>query len=307
MRAGLSALNDRKTAERTPIAPPPPTSARFLMPCRMDSTRYVYGPGDHGEITMLRSWNLGRIAGISVNVHGTFLILLGFIVLSGLFSGGAGYAALELTTILTLFGVVILHELGHALAARQYGITTRDITLYPIGGIARLERMPERPSQELVVAMAGPAVNFALAAGAYALATLPAAGISAWLLQRFMIINIGLGVFNLLPAFPMDGGRVLRAFLALKYDYLRATRTAARVGRFMAVGLALLALQFNPMLLLIAAFVWIAGSAEERAVAARYSRHTNPFFWFANYPRQQPFTQGPSRHAREPWYEVVDD
>lgn len=257
---------------------------------------------------MLRSWNLGRIAGISVNVHGTFLILLGFIVLSRLFDGGPAYAALELATIVMLFGVVVLHELGHALAARRYGIPTRDITLYPIGGVARLERMPERPSQELVVALAGPAVNFALAGAAYAMAALPAVGISAWLLQRFMVINIVLGVFNLLPAFPMDGGRVLRAFLATRYDYLRATHIAAKVGRFMAVGLALLALQFNPMLLLIAAFVWIAGSAEERAVAARYSRHTNPFFWFANHPRQSPFSQGPSaRHTREPWYEVIDD
>ncbi len=257
---------------------------------------------------MLRSWNLGRIAGISVNVHGTFLILLGFIVLSRLFSGGATYAALELTSVVALFGVVVLHELGHALAARQYGIGTRDITLYPIGGVARLERMPERPSQEFVVALAGPAVNFVLAAGAYGLMALPAAGISAWLVQRFMLINIVLGVFNLLPAFPMDGGRVLRAFLALTHDSLRATHIAEKVGRFIAVGLAVLALQFNLMLLLIAAFVWIAGSAEERAVAARYARQTNPFFWFANTPRQTPFTQGPSsRHTREPWYEVIDD
>ena len=182
------------------------------------------------------SWRVGRIADIDVYVHSTFLLLLGWVLLQHYLAHGDPAEAIGgLAFILALFGIVVLHELGHALAARRYGIRTRDITLLPIGGVARLERMPEDPRQELVVALAGPAVNVALAAGlflALALGRGPApvgevAHVGGGVLDQLLWVNVSLAVFNLLPAFPMDGGRVLRAVLALRLDYVRATQIAA--------------------------------------------------------------------------------
>ena len=169
---------------------------------------------------------------------------------------------------------MLLHEYGHALAARRYGIATRDITLLPIGGVARLERMPEKPSQELVVALAGPLVNVVIAAGLFVGLKLggywqPLTSLSATsgnLLERLLVVNLFLVGFNLLPAFPMDGGRVLRAVLAMRMDYARATRIAATIGQGMAFLFGAVGLFGNPMLLLIALFVWI-GAAEEAAAA----------------------------------------
>jgi Zn-dependent protease len=169
---------------------------------------------------------------------------------------------------------VLLHEYGHALAARKYGIATRDITLLPIGGLARLERMPDKPSQELVVALAGPLVNVIIAAGLFLGLTLtgtwqPLASLtttSGNLLERLLAVNVFLVLFNLLPAFPMDGGRVLRSLLALQLDYARATRIAARIGQGMAFVFGFIGLFTNPMLLLIALFVWV-GAAQEAAAA----------------------------------------
>jgi Zn-dependent protease/CBS domain-containing protein len=233
------------------------------------------------------SWRLGRIAGIDVYVHATFALLL-------LWVGLAYYAPRQsvedavggLAFILCLFGIVVLHELGHALAARRYGIKTRDITLLPIGGVARLERMPEDPKQELVVALAGPAVNVVLAGVLFAV--LLAAGqwvgpeqlaafatsFGGGLLIQLFVANVFLAVFNMLPAFPMDGGRVLRALLAMRMDYVRATRTAAGVGQFMAVlfglvglfGFPPLNIQPNLFLVIIALFVWVGAAGEAAAV-----------------------------------------
>ena len=161
---------------------------------------------------MRLAWKLGRVAGIDVYIHATFFLV--FLFLPRLGRGPVEAALL----ICAVFGCVLLHELGHALAARRFGIRTVDITLYPIGGVARLERMPRAPGAELVIALAGPAVNFAIAAaiGTLFFASALLLGI-AWSLESFLgellVVNLGLGLFNLIPAFPMDGGRVLRAAL----------------------------------------------------------------------------------------------
>jgi stage IV sporulation protein FB len=171
-----------------------------------------------------------------------------------------------------IFACVLAHEFGHALAARRYGIRTPDITLLPIGGVARLERMPERPGEEIVVALAGPAVNVAIAGvllllGARMdmeyLAALESP--SATMLGQLAAINLFLVVFNLIPAFPMDGGRVLRAILALRRGPAEATRIAARVGQALAFVLGFIGLLGNPILIFIAIFVYAAASAEAQA------------------------------------------
>jgi Zn-dependent protease len=172
---------------------------------------------------------------------------------------------------------VLLHEYGHALAARQYGIATKDITLLPIGGLARLERMPEKPAQELVVALAGPLVNVVIAASLFAGLVLsgkwqPLSQLSlvqGGFAERLMVVNVFLVLFNLLPAFPMDGGRVLRSLLAMRLPYARATDIAAAIGKGMAVVFGFIGLFANPMLLLIALFVWIGASQEASAVQMR--------------------------------------
>jgi Zn-dependent protease/predicted transcriptional regulator len=226
------------------------------------------------------SFKIGRIAGIDVYMHLTFLLLLAWI-------GYMYYAPRQsvedafwgIVYILTIFVTVVLHELGHALAARRYGIETRDITLLPIGGVARLERMPKEPWQELAVAVAGPLVNVVIAAGLLVgiLATggspLPEAvnpenslfvGTFA---QRLLVVNVWLVVFNAIPAFPMDGGRVLRAFLAMSMDYAQATSVAAVIGQGIAFLFAIVGLLGgNFILLFIALFVWM-GAAGEASVA----------------------------------------
>jgi Zn-dependent protease len=200
-------------------------------------------------------------------------------------AAGAGLASAVNATffILAIFGCVLLHEMGHALAARRYGIATRDITLLPIGGLARLEGMTESPRQELAIALAGPAVNVAIA-GALWLSllrgnmTLPfslAPGIVQFATQ-LLAVNLSLAVFNLLPAFPMDGGRVLRAILASFISYERATEMAARMGQGLAICLAVLGLFGNPNLLLIALFVFLAARSEAIAVTSQASVTSQP-------------------------------
>ena len=219
-------------------------------------------------------WKLGNFAGIDVYVHATFLLLIGWVGYSHwLEHQNWGQVFNGILFILALFGCVILHEYGHALTARKYGIKTRDITIYPIGGVARLERMPEKPIEELWVALMGPVVNVVIAAGLFAYLYLTSSLVplneltvaSGSFLERLMTVNISLVLFNLIPAFPMDGGRVLRALLAMRMDYVKATQIAANIGQGMALLFGLIGLFGNAMLLVIAFFIWIGASQESSA------------------------------------------
>lgn len=239
---------------------------------------------------MKGSVRIATVAGIGIFVHWTFLLLIAWLVgvhLIGSPTAAAGWAgaARELVFVLLIFVCIALHELGHALAAKRYGIATRDITLLPIGGIARLTRMPDRPWEEFVVAIAGPAVNVAIALvlGAVLLASTPfatlipdgAAGAywaSQSLLARVALANVALVIFNLLPAFPMDGGRVLRAMLAAATDRDRATRIAAAVGQVMALVFAMGGVFLGqPLLFLVAIFVFFGAQAEAGEARARFA------------------------------------
>ena len=224
------------------------------------------------------AWRIATIAGIPINVHGTFAVLIIFVLVSGLAAGrGIAAAVSSVLFVLALFVTIILHELGHALTARRFGIKTHDITLLPIGGLARLERMPDVPRQELWVALAGPAVNVVIALGCYALllATTGAAPVltldpsATGFLDRFTAVNFTLAIFNMVPAFPMDGGRALRAVLAERVDYTRATEIAATIGQGLALVFGLVGLFANPMLVFIALFVWMGASSEATAAGMR--------------------------------------
>jgi Zn-dependent protease/predicted transcriptional regulator len=226
------------------------------------------------------SWKIGRISGIDVYMHATFLLLVVFILFVYWMNGhNLATTLMGLVLVLAVFGCIVLHELGHALTARRYGIRTKDLILLPIGGVARLERMPERPSEELQVALAGPAVNVVIAAALFAL--LFGAGIHpSWndlrwaggdFLEKLMAVNLWLVGFNLLPAFPMDGGRVLRAFLATRMEYTRATQVAAQVGQAMALVFGFIGLFTDPFLVFIALFVWMGADAEASMVLMRTS------------------------------------
>ena len=225
-------------------------------------------------------WKLGRFAGIDVYIHATFLLLLGWVGYSHWLENRNWIeVASGMLFILALFVCVVLHEYGHALTARKYGIQTRDITLYPIGGVARLERMPEKPVEELWVALMGPAVNLVIAGGLFAYLYLTQSLVpmreltvaSGPFLERLMTVNLSLVLFNLIPAFPMDGGRVLRALLAMRMEYVRATQTAAAIGQGVALLFGFIGLFSNPFLVFIAFFVWIGASQEASVVQAKNS------------------------------------
>lgn len=220
------------------------------------------------------SWHVGTFRGIGVFIHATFLLLVGWIFFEHILRGhGIGTALTGVAFILLLFLCVVLHEFGHALTAQRYGINTRDITLYPIGGVARLERIPRDPKQELIIALAGPAVNVVIALALFAYLslahTLTGLGrlqlVGGDLLTNLLVVNVILVVFNLLPAFPMDGGRVLRAVLATRMEYGQATQIAATVGQGMAMLFGFAGLLWNPFLLFIAFFVFI-GAQQEAAM-----------------------------------------
>lgn len=216
-------------------------------------------------------WKLGRFLGIDVYVHATFLLLIGWVGYSYWLEHGTIAEVINgILFILALFLCVVLHEYGHALTARKYGIKTRDITLYPIGGVARLERMPDKPIEELWVALMGPVVNVVISGVLFAVLAAtgnltPLTGLtiaSGSFLMRLMVVNIWLVLFNLIPAFPMDGGRVLRAILAMRMDYVHATQVAASIGQGIAFIFGFIGMFSNPFLLFIAFFVYIGASQE---------------------------------------------
>jgi Zn-dependent protease/CBS domain-containing protein len=221
------------------------------------------------------SVTIGSVAGTAVKIHITFILFLIWIAFSAWGIGGAAAALDSTLFIVLLFACVVLHEFGHITAARRYGVKTPEVTLLPIGGVSSLERLPSDPAQELVVALAGPAVNLVI--GLALIATLGSAHLRDLeqidnphlsLLGRLAVANIFLVVFNLIPAFPMDGGRVLHALLAMRVGAARATEIAARIGQALAFGFGFLGLFGNPLLLFIAIFVYIAAAGEAQMSAA---------------------------------------
>jgi Zn-dependent protease/predicted transcriptional regulator len=222
------------------------------------------------------SWSItiGNVAGTAVRIHLTFLLLLAWIGISAAFRGGSDAALSSLLFILLLFLCVLLHEFGHIFMARRFGIPTPEVTLLPIGGVASLERMPEKPMEQLLVALAGPAVNVVIAllllmflgfsvdssTMARGLASIDDPGLG--LLAKLAAANIFLVVFNMIPAFPMDGGRVLNAILAMNMDKRKAMQISARIGQGLALVLGFLGLFGNPLLIFIAIFVYMAAAGE---------------------------------------------
>lgn len=226
---------------------------------------------------------LFRFRGIQLLVHWTFLLLPGYVVLMGYSEGTPWHDLLvEVGFVLLVFLCVVLHEFGHALTAQHYGVGTKNITLLPIGGVASLERMPEDPRQEFWITVAGPLVNLVIAGIAFALISI--SGITLLLSEGFQdltswnsvltflfLANLSLFLFNLLPAFPMDGGRILRSLLSMRLPRERATRIATTVGRVFAVGfMAFGLLRGQPFLAIIGFFIFMAAGAEAKAVRQRY-------------------------------------
>lgn len=223
------------------------------------------------------SYTIGRIAGTDIKVHVTFLLIVGWWALIGYSEGGPGAALTSALALLALFACILLHEFGHILMARRFGVRTPDVILLPIGGVARLERIPDEPRQELLIALAGPAVTLAIAG--LLLAILRLSGSDAEVAQlhenqpflaQLVSVNLYLLLFNLIPAFPMDGGRVLRALLASRLGLLRGTRIAATLGQTFAVLGGLYGItKPEPLLVLVAFFVFLGANAEAATVETR--------------------------------------
>src|SRR5215467_12790121 len=226
------------------------------------------------------SWsvNIGSVAGTAIRIHVTFLLLLAFFFLQGWAAAGSiNDGVNSVVFVVLVFACVLAHEFGHIFAARAYGIETPDVTLLPIGGVARLARIPEEPVQELLIALAGPAVNVAIVVvllvlfGSQAEPTQLASveNTKIALADRLTIVNLFLALFNMIPAFPMDGGRVLRALLAIRLGYVRATKVAAVIGQALAFVMGAIGLFYNPLLIFIALFVYFAASSEAHAASLR--------------------------------------
>ena len=259
---------------------------------------------------MTKTRSLGKIFGVEVKVHGTFLLLLAFVAISGLLKGGLFQALLSTALSIIIFSVVVMHEFGHILAARRYGVRTKDVILSPLGGMARLQGMPRNPNAEIAIAAAGPAVNLVLAgigflalqAPLFAFAATPLAAFFGAVLSWFVTVNLVLLGFNLIPAIPMDGGRILRALLTKKQGHLKATQTAAKVARWSALAMAIYGVATGQfMLLLIAGFVFVMSWMEVLQANVRQAQQ-NPLvniFQAAQGQARRP-------QASAPYSNVVD-
>jgi Zn-dependent protease/CBS domain-containing protein len=221
------------------------------------------------------SLNIGRIAGTEIRLHITFLLFLIWIFAASYASGGAGAAWSGLLFMLLVFACVLAHEFGHIFTARVFGVQTPDVTLLPIGGVARLERIPEDPWQEFLIAIAGPLVNVVIT---LALMIFAGAAVDSGpalengnvsIIDRLAGVNLFIAVFNLIPAFPMDGGRILRALLGIRLGFVRATEIAAQIGQVLAFVLGFVGLFYSPILIFIAIFVYLAATSEVHMVALR--------------------------------------
>jgi len=230
---------------------------------------------------MKASLNLGSISGIKIIVHWTFFFLILWIVFDELKRGGTTQSILfNVAFVLAVFMCVVLHELGHALMAKRFGVNTKKITLLPIGGMASLDKIPESPKQELLVVIAGPLVNVIIAILIYLILPIQELAnisltenletLSELTLQNFLlylfVVNIGLVIFNIIPAFPMDGGRILRALLAMKIDRVKATQIASSIGQVFALAFLLIGLLYNPFLIFIALFIFLGAYGENQMV-----------------------------------------
>lgn len=253
---------------------------------------------------------LGKLFGVEVKIHGTFLIFLAFLAISGLLRGGLFQALVGLGLSAIVFSIIVAHEFGHIFAARKFGIRTHDVLLTPIGGMARLEGMPTKPSQEIAVAVAGPAVNLVLAGAGYlALPFITTASMPGLLLSAlagwFITVNLVLLGFNLIPALPMDGGRVLRAALSKKMGRVKATQTAAKVARWSALAMAVYAVATGQLtLLFIAGFVFVT-SWMEVVQAQVQAAQQNPAFQVFRAFQSQSRQPGPQAQDA-PYSRVVD-
>ncbi len=224
--------------------------------------------------------NLGKLLGVQIKVHWTFFLLLGWVVYIDYSQGNdINTMMMNIVYVLSIFFCVVLHEMGHIQMARKYGINTKKITLLPIGGVASLEKIPENPRQELWVALAGPFVNIIIAAiifpflsdlASYIPEDISSENTSFMIGDHFWFslfsVNLLLVVFNMIPAFPMDGGRVFRALLAMKMGRLQATNVASTVGQFAAVFFLIIGLFYNPILILIAVFIFFGAKGEHHMV-----------------------------------------
>lgn len=226
---------------------------------------------------MKANLSLGRVSGIKIKIHWTFFFLIAWIVLDELKRGGSSDSIFfNIAFVLAVFLCVVLHELGHALMAKRFGIKTENITLLPIGGMANLDKIPESPKQEILVVIAGPLINVIIAIFLYCVVPVKELFeesftnayeiFSGFSIQNFLfflfIVNVCLVIFNMIPAFPMDGGRLLRAILAMKIKRTKATKIATSIGQFIAVVFLLIGLLYNPFLIFIALFIFISGYSE---------------------------------------------
>ncbi len=222
------------------------------------------------------AFKLARIADIDVYIHYTFFLLVAWFAWQGYSEAGQIVDAFDgIVFICALFTCVVLHEFGHALTGRKFGVRTEHITLLPFGGVASMEDIPKEPKQEILISLAGPAVNIVIAGLIYAYLQVSPIQFNQeqlangdWpLLVQILFVNIFLAVFNLVPAFPMDGGRILRGLLAIKLDYAGATLWASRIGKFFAVAfVAYGVVSNNAMLGLIGVFIFLGAAGENRVV-----------------------------------------